>query len=343
MKFISTILTIALLSVATWTADAQSNITLSLDNVSIEQAIDQIEQESSYSFLVADKTVDLGKRVSINVRNTEIDAVLDIILKDSGIRYKIIDRQIILSPQSADTYTLTGTVTDSHGEPVIGAYIVDKDSGEGVISDNNGAYSITVGPDALLEISYLGFATQQIQLTGQRKLNVTMREDRETLDEVVVVGYGTQKRRDLTGSISSVSMDDEPVNSINSVGHMLAGKAAGLYVTQSSAQPGAGVKIRIRGEASTGAGNDALIIVDGMPISDSGNLGNGTAYVNGSTDNMLSFINPNDIATERVPATVSSSSPPREGRKARQGCSIRATSQCRLWHSHTKCSMERTI
>ncbi|MBO8452034.1 MAG: TonB-dependent receptor [Bacteroidetes bacterium] len=300
MKFISTILTIALLSVATWTADAQSNITLSLDNVSIEQAIDQIEQESSYSFLVADKTVDLGKRVSINVRNTEIDAVLDIILKDSGIRYKIIDRQIILSPQSADTYTLTGTVTDSHGEPVIGAYIVDKDSGEGVISDNNGAYSITVGPDALLEISYLGFATQQIQLTGQRKLNVTMREDRETLDEVVVVGYGTQKRRDLTGSISSVSMDDEPVNSINSVGHMLAGKAAGLYVTQSSAQPGAGVKIRIRGEASTGAGNDALIIVDGMPISDSGNLGNGTAYVNGSTDNMLSFINPNDIESIEV-------------------------------------------
>ena len=195
---------------------------------------------------------------------------------------------------------MKGTVTDSNGEPLIGVYVLNKNNGTGTITDNEGAYTLEVTPDASLEISFMGFISQNIAVDGRQKLNITMREDREQLDEVIVVGYGTQKRRDLTGSISSVSMDDEPVNSVNSVGHMLAGKAAGLYVTQTSAQPGAGVKIRIRGEASTGAGNDALIIVDGMPINDSGNLGTGTAYVNGSTDNMLSFINPNDIESIEV-------------------------------------------
>lgn len=303
MKLIHVILTAALLSVFAWTANAQSAVSLSLRNVTIEKAMDIIEDESGYSFLIADKSIDLSKRVDLNVRNEMLTTVLDKLFEGTGIIYKIVDRQIILSPREdalTKAYSLRGTITDSYGEPIPGAYVVNKETGEGVITDNDGNYTIEVNPDAVIEISYLGFSTQQIKLSGEKKIDVKLREDRERLDEVVVVGYGTQKRRDLTGAISSISMDDEPTNSVNSIGHVLAGKAAGLYVTQTSAQPGAGVKIRIRGEASTGAGNDALIIVDGMPINDSGNLGTGTAYVNGSTDNMLSFLNPNDIESIEI-------------------------------------------
>ncbi len=304
MKLIHTILTAALLFLSTLVIQAQPSISLSLKNVTMERAMDQIEAKSGYSFLVADKSLDLNKRVDINARDMALSHVLEQLLQGTGISYKIIDRQIILSPvdnsSAENSFILKGFVTDGHGEPIIGAYIVNILTGEGTISDHNGEYSIKATPDAAIEVSFLGFVTQNISLNGRHKLNVTLREDRETLDEVVVVGYGTQRRKDLTGAISSVSMDDEPVNSVNSLGHMLAGKAAGLYVNQTSAQPGAGIKIRIRGEASTGAGNDALIIVDGMPINDSGNLGSGNYYSNGSTDNILAFLNPNDIESVEV-------------------------------------------
>ena len=304
MKLVNTIVTAALLLLST-AVFAQPSVSLSLNNTPIEKALDQIEEQSGYSFLIADKTLDLGKRVDIRVRNRSLSQVLDQLFRGTNISYRIVDNQIILSPRTEQSarsgaYSLEGTVMDGNGEPIIGAYVVNKLTNEGTITDNNGGYSLSVTPETTIEVSFLGFVTQNIELNGRHRLNVTMREDREALDEVVVVGYGTQRRKDLTGSISSVSMDDEPINSVNSVSHMLAGKAAGLYVNQTSAQPGGGASFRIRGEASTGAGNEPLFIVDGMPISDSGNLGSGTAYVNGNTDNILSFLNPNDIESIEV-------------------------------------------
>lgn len=238
MKLIHTIVTAAML-LASAAAFAQPSVSLSLNNTSIERALDRIEDQSGYNFLIADKSLDLSKRVDVSADNKPLTQVLDQLFAGTNIAYRIEDRQIILSPRPAgapssesDTYNLRGTIIDSNGEPIVGAYIVNKNTGKGTMSDNNGGYSLDVTPDATVEISFLGFVTQNIELNGKQKLNVTLREDRETLDEVVVVGYGTQKRKDLTGSISSVSMNDEPVNSVNSVSHMLAGKAAGLYVSQ---------------------------------------------------------------------------------------------------------------
>ena len=253
MKLVNTIVTAALLFLST-AVFAQPSVSLSLNNTPIEKALDQIEEQSGYSFLIADKSLDLGKRVDIRARNRSLSQVLDQLFRDTNISYKIVDNQIILSPRTAQNaesgvYSLEGTVMDGNGEPIIGAYVVNKLTNEGTITDNNGGYSLSVTPETTIEVSFLGFVTQNIELNGRHRLNVTMREDREALDEVVVVGYGTQRRKDLTGSISSVSMDDEPINSVNSVSHMLAGKAAGLYVNQTSAQPGGGASFRIRGEA----------------------------------------------------------------------------------------------
>lgn len=133
-----------------------------------------------------------------------------------------------------------------------------------------------------------------------------MKEDAQALDEVVVVGYGTMKKRDLTGAISSIKMDETPVQTFTTVSHALAGKAAGLQVVQTSAQVGGGSSFNIRGAASVGAGNDPLIIIDGFPVSSSSTLGSGNRYDAGQTDNILESINPNDIESIEVLKDASS-------------------------------------
>lgn len=133
-----------------------------------------------------------------------------------------------------------------------------------------------------------------------------MKEDAQALDEVVVVGYGTMKKRDLTGAISSIKMDETPVQTFTTVSHALAGKAAGLQVVQTSAQVGGGSSFNIRGAASVGAGNDPLIIIDGFPVSSSSTLGSGNRYEAGQTDNILESINPNDIESIEVLKDASS-------------------------------------
>jgi TonB-linked SusC/RagA family outer membrane protein len=135
---------------------------------------------------------------------------------------------------------------------------------------------------------------------GKNHYDVTLNSDFHSLDEVVVVGYGVQKKRDLTGAVTSVKLDDAPTATFASVSHALAGKAAGLRVSQNSAQVGGGASFRIRGETSTGAGNDPLIIIDGFPISNSSSLGSGNQYSAGSTDNILESINPSDIQSIEI-------------------------------------------
>lgn len=202
--------------------------------------------------------------------------------------------------------TCSGKVLDQQGEPIIGASVALKGSKTGTFTDIDGKFSI---PEAkkgdVLEFSYLGFETYTVTWQGQN-LTITLKPDSKFLDEVVVVGYGTQKKRDLTGAISSVKMDDSPVNTYATVSHALAGKAAGLMVTQNSAQVGGGTTFRIRGAASTGAGNDPLIIIDGFPVSSGMSLGSGNRYSAGSTDNILASLNPNDIASIEVLKDASS-------------------------------------
>ena len=199
-----------------------------------------------------------------------------------------------------------GTVKDPSGETIIGASVVVKGSNNGTITDFDGNFSLTnVNKGDIIQISFVGYQTQELPWNGTL-LNVVLKVDTKTLDEVVVVGYGVQKKRDLTGAISSVKMDETPVSTYSTISHALAGKASGLQVTQNSAQVGGGSTFRIRGAASTGAGNDPLIIIDGIPVSSGSSLGSGNRYNAGSTDNILSSINPNDIESIEVLKDASS-------------------------------------
>jgi len=191
---------------------------------------------------------------------------------------------------------VTGTIIDENGVPLAGANIVEKGTTNGTMSDFDGNYQISVNSsDAILVFSYLGYLKKEVVVNNQTTINVTLEEDSEGLDEVVVVGYGTQEKRKLTGAISSLdaqaisqNINADPVTS-------LQGQAAGVQVTQSSGQPGGAIRVRVRGSASLLSGGDPLVVVDGIPIITSSFGTNPNDGISG-----LAEINPNDIESMEI-------------------------------------------
>ena len=164
----------------------------------------------------------------------------------------------------AQTIRLSGQVTDTANEPIIGASIKEKGTNRGVISDINGNFSLNVSPQAILTISYVGDITQEVPVNGKDELHITLQENNELLDEVVVVGYGTLKKSDMTGAISSVNADELTKRTTTNPAEALQGKVAGVSIKKSSGAAGAGVQVRIRGIKSFG-GTSPLWIIDGFP------------------------------------------------------------------------------
>jgi len=194
--------------------------------------------------------------------------------------------------------TLTGTVTDEQGEPIVGATVIEHGKKTGTITNGDGAFSLATTPGTTLTISYVGFAPQTVK--ARNGMRVILSEEAKGLDEVVVVGYGTMKKRDLTGAVSSVKGTDLAVAGVASVAHMLAGKAAGLYVRQNSAQPGGGLDILIRGAGSVNASNEPLYIVDGFPIAKLDQQKGENGRMDPGTQGVLNFLNPNDVESIEV-------------------------------------------
>jgi len=188
--------------------------------------------------------------------------------------------------------TVTGKVTDaSDGSSLPGATVVIKGTTQGTVTDINGMYSIEVTPDQVLEFSYVGYAPQSVTVQPNTTVNIALQLSAQSLQGVVVIGYGTVKKSDATGSISVISSKDFNQGNITSAQDLLVGKSAGVVVTPAGGAPGSGATIRIRGGSSLNASNDPLIIVDGIPIDN--------ANVSGSA-NILSFINPADIESFTV-------------------------------------------
>ena len=290
-------------------AYAQSvKIDLSVKNESLKQFIKQIETKTDYTFML-DQTIDQTQTVTVDVHQASLDVILKKVFAGKNINYEVVGKQIILKlpgqSQNNQSRKVTGIVKDQNGEPIIGVNVIEKGTTNGIVTDADGKYELTVSPGSILLFSYIGYNTQEIKVGKNEVINVSLREDAETLDEVVVIGYGTVKKSDLTGAVSSVKMSDAPVATISTVSHALAGKAAGLQATTISAQPGGNTEFRIRGAASPQAGNDPLIIVDGFPVSDPGSMSVGK-YDEGKKDNILASINPNDIESIEVLKDASS-------------------------------------
>ncbi len=185
--------------------------------------------------------------------------------------------------------TVTGTVQDGQNEPVIGASILQKGTNNGTISDFDGNFTLTLtDANATIVVSYVGMTTQEVALNGRTALTVTLTDDAEALDEVVVIGYGTQKKRDVTTAISSVSTEDLEKIPMTSAAQAMQGKAAGVTVVKPNGQPGASMVVRVRGTTSMNASNDPLYVVDGVPMTN------------------IDFLAPNDIESMQILKDASS-------------------------------------
>ena len=189
----------------------------------------------------------------------------------------------------AQQITVNGVVQDTQGEPIIGANILVKGTSNGTITDLDGNFQLTTDADATLVISFIGYQTQE--LPAQPVMNITLRDDTEQLDEVVVIGYGSVKKNDLSGSVVALKAEELNKGAVTSPQELIQGKVPGLHVSSPDGQPGAGSSIRIRGGASLNASNDPLIVIDGIPVANDAAPG---------TPNALATINPNDIETFTV-------------------------------------------
>lgn len=200
----------------------------------------------------------------------------------------------------AQNVQVSGVVKDVVGDPLIGVSVLVKGGSKGTSTDYNGFYTISAPADGTLVFSYVGMDTQEVKVGGSKTLNVTMTENGNYIDEVVVIGYGTVKKRDLTGSVSSVKSEDLNLAVAPSVAHALQGKAAGLVISQNSAQPGGGLDIRVRGEGSINGSKTPLYVVDGFPITELDQPSTTNEKMDAGTQSVLNFINPSDIESIEV-------------------------------------------
>ncbi|MDR0537446.1 MAG: TonB-dependent receptor [Tannerellaceae bacterium] len=256
-----------------------AQVSLDVKNRSIKDALSEIERSSSYSFFFTDKLKDMDKKVSVRVANESIEKTLNLLLDGTSIAYHKQDANLYLlapkgvstketpdSKQSNQARRYSGVVVDEKGEPVIGANVIVKGAtGSGTITDIDGKFALNVSQGTTLVVSYIGFSSVEIIAGSQTDLKITMREDSELLGEVVVVGYGTQKKAHLSGAVSTISskqMENRPVINANAA---LQGLAPNVNIRLSSGNPTQAPEINVRGYTSINGGS-ALILVDNVPM-----------------------------------------------------------------------------
>ncbi len=243
---------------------AISQISLTMKNRPVREVIKEIEKVSDYRFFYNDELSDLNKIISIDVKNGDIKDIMELIARQAAVSYVLkANHQVVLSlatvNQQKDVVKITGKVIDDQGEGVIGANVMEKGTTNGTITNMDGEFSLEVPNKATLQISYLGFNTQEIPVNGQKTFTIRMTEDTQSLDEVVVVGYGTQKKLNVTGAVATLKNEELVKSPVASTTNALVGRLPGLIAKQKSGQPGfdaADINIRSFGSA--------LVIVDGV-------------------------------------------------------------------------------
>ena len=267
------------LAQAAGTYAQNARISLEANNQTVREVLHEIEAQSEFDFFFNNKHVDLDRRVSVDADRSNIFEVLDEVFEGTNVKYTVLDKKIILSTELREASAqqqnkaVNGTVLDTNGEPLIGATVALKsDNSKGTITDINGHFRLEGLPsNAVLQVSYIGYRTVEVSVAGQKELNIVLKEDTETLDEVVVIGYGSQRKSDLTGGLVAVGKEKlEMVQSSNLLDR-LAGQIPGLSITTGDAAPGSDQTLLIRGENSLSASNSPLIVLDGIPYS--GSLG----------------------------------------------------------------------
>ncbi len=251
---------------------SMAQISISVKNTEIRNVLQQIERESDYTFFYSDNFLDLSQKVTISLRNQPIENILNTLFRNTNITYRINNTQVALSVKAQQqqssvntvrqliTKTISGTIRGEDGEPVIGATVVDKNNpSHGTVSDIDGNFILTNVPEnTILQFTYVGMKTREVSISGRTTVDITMESDTELLEEIVVVGYGTQKKSSVTGAVSQISGTELLKAPVSNVNNLLAGRITGVVALQTSGQPGSdGAGILVRGGA-------AKYIVDGF-------------------------------------------------------------------------------
>ncbi len=313
MRILTLLLCIGLTSLYANTTIAQTKIDITIENASYKELFNQIETKSKFLVFYQDDVLKTTKKVNLNLHKTSVNKILDKAFQNTDLTYSITNRQIVVKRNKKVTVNHTpvrqqsqvsGTILDSNGSPLPGATIIEKGTTNGTTTDFDGNFNIKIADkNAILVVSYIGFATKEIKVNEQSNIQIVLQENAAGLDEVVVVGYGSQKKSDLTGAVTSLNPDDMNPGANASVDQLMLGRAAGVQINQSSSEPGGGLAIRIRGSNSLNASNEPLYVIDGFPIDNSPNLGSGgIAGVsnNQSPRNPLNALNPGDIQSIEI-------------------------------------------
>ena len=266
---------------ATESHSQTAKISVKIADASVRNVLSEIERQTDYLFIFNPNEVDLNRKTSLHAENKMVAEVLSDIFKQTDIIYAFEGNNIMLMKGLAISQQagkrINGTITDENGIPIIGANIVEKGTTNGVISDMDGKFSLSVQEKATLEVTYIGYIAQNTPVGNQTVLSVILKEDTQALEEVVVVGYGTLRKKDLTGSIGQVQSDILGNQASRQVDQALTGQIAGVQVISKTGMPGESMMVRIRGVGSITAGSEPLYVVDGFP-----------------TDN-IQTLNPSDI------------------------------------------------
>lgn len=291
----------------------EQRVTVELKNATLKQVFKSIEDQTSYRFSYRNSIVDNKNDITISKQNVVVSVVLDEVLKSKNLTYNIVSsKSIVISDKkksevSKEVKHVMGTVKASTGESIIGANVRILGTTIGCITDIDGNFTLDVPSDAQLSISYIGYLTQEVAVAGKSSFNIILKEDNEVLDEVVVVGYGVQKKTDLTGAVASLDNKTIAQQASANMSQALRGQIPGLSVQQNSGKAFSDATVILRGQSSIGKTVQPLVVIDGM-VSDWG---------------VLNSLNPNDI--ERIDVLKDASSTAIYGSRASGGVVIVTT------------------
>lgn len=293
--------TVVFCSVAGTGHSQNARVTLNKRNVTLRETLNDIENQTDYLFIYSNE-IDVNEKISIKAKQESVANVLTHLLQRKNIDYSMEGNHIILSAQQEGVketvetimakqqqgVTVKGVVVDISGEPIIGANIIEKGTANGTVTDFDGNFTLVVSNNAILQVSYIGYLTQEVKASGAA-IRVVLQEDMKALEEVVVVGYGVQKKANLTGAVSNIDSDVLENRTSANVTNLLTGQVSGVTIVQSSSQPGmdAGM-LRVRGVGTLG-NSEAMVLIDGMESS-------------------ISNVNPNDIESMTILKDAAASS-----------------------------------
>ena len=292
------------------TAFAQSNIRITIKNaeITLQKALSEVERQSKLSVAYNQSQLSDKRQLSLNIVNQPLETALKTILKGTGFSYKLTDKYIMIVPEkkgtnSQTTKTVKGKIVDEKGEPLIGVNVAVEGTNTGTITDLDGNFSMSALSNSTLKVSYIGYATQLIPVSGKDFYSITMRPDNEVLDEVVVTALGIKREvKSLTYNVQEMKAADLTTVKDASFMNSLAGKIAGVTINQSASGIGGSTRVVMRGLKSITNDNNALYVIDGIPMASMRSNQEKSFYENadGGDSDGISSINPDDIESMSV-------------------------------------------